>query len=403
MTYLAEPPTGVRYRTVAWLSVAAVLAYLCRNSIGAAESTIRSGLKFSESESGWFLGAFFWTYALFQVPAGALGKQYGTRAVLAGSAVLWSLGIALIGLAPNLPTLIIAQALMGLAQAAVFPCAVQSVSVWIPKARRASACAALTIGMQIGAILAAVLTGLLIERWDWRLVFLAYSAPGIVWAVGFFLSFHNHPDEDASLNAAERRLIDESGDEDADADPNLDADPDSPSDPGLGTERIWFQILTNRSILCLCGQQMFRAAGYSFFALWFPTFLQETRGVEIVKSTFLQGTVFTATLFGGLYGGTLVDSIYKRTNNLRWSRSGVGAACMLLCGLLIFLRLLRRERRCGGSALGRRGVHGGARGALCVCRDDRPRARARVVGVRLDEHDGQSRRRRDAGRHRLPV
>ena len=81
---------------------------------------------------------------------------------------------------------------------------------------------------------------------------------------------------------------------------------------------------------------MFRAAGYSFFALWFPSFLQETRGVKIDKSAFLQGTIFTATLFGGLLGGMLVDRIYKRTNHLRLSRSGVGASCMLMCGLLIF-------------------------------------------------------------------
>ena len=127
------------------------------------------------------------------------GKHYGTRTVLAGSAVLWSLGIALIGLATNLQTLILAQALMGLAQAAVFPCAVQSVSAWIPKTSRASSCAALTIGMQIGAIITAFLTGLLIKEWDWRNVFLAYSIPGSLWAVGFFLRFHNHPGEDFVL------------------------------------------------------------------------------------------------------------------------------------------------------------------------------------------------------------
>ncbi len=223
--------------------------------------------------------------------------------------------------------LILAQALMGLAQAAVFPCAVQSVSVWVPKTRRASFCAALTIGMQIGAIITAFLTGLLIKQWDWRIVFLAYSAPGILWAVGFFLRFHNHPSEDASVNSAERRLIDERPDEDSSSASNRDPN----SEP-----LAWFQILTNRSILCLCGQQMFRAAGYSFFAAWFPSFLQETRHVKIEKSAFLQGTIFTATLFGGLLGGMLVDRIYHRTGNLRWSRSGVGGSCMLICGLLIF-------------------------------------------------------------------
>ncbi len=92
IAFLAEPPTRIRYRIIVWLSVAAVLAYFCRNSVGVAESTIRKGLDFSESESGWFLGAFFWTYALFQVPAGALesGMERESCSVAARSSGRWA-------------------------------------------------------------------------------------------------------------------------------------------------------------------------------------------------------------------------------------------------------------------------------------------------------------------------
>jgi MFS transporter, ACS family, D-galactonate transporter len=306
-----------------WLSAAAVLAYFCRNSVGVAESTIRAQLKLSESEMGWFLGAFFWSYALFQVPAGYLGQRLGTRIVLGWSGITWSLGIILLGGASNLTMLIAAQLLMGLAQAAVFPCAVQSISVWIPESKRATACSALSIGMQIGAIITASLTGILITRQDWRLVFMGYAVPGVLWAIGFLANFRNHPAQHPAVNPAEYELINPQP---------LEYAAEAKKSPAMP----WLTIMSNRSILCLCGQQMFRAAGYAFFSLWFPTFLQETRGIKVAESGYLQTTVFMATLLGGLAGGLVVDAIYHRTKNLRLSRSGVGTVCMLCCSWLIF-------------------------------------------------------------------
>src|SRR5437016_13894908 len=67
-TAVRERPTWVRYRVVTWLTAAAALAYLCRNSLGVMESTIRQELGLTKVQSGWFQGAFFPTYLLLQVP-----------------------------------------------------------------------------------------------------------------------------------------------------------------------------------------------------------------------------------------------------------------------------------------------------------------------------------------------
>lgn len=319
-------PTHVRYHILAWLSVAAVLAYFGRNSIGVAESTIRGDLELTESEMGWFLGAFFWSYALFQVPAGYLGQRFGTRLVLGWSAITWSFGLLLLAGANNLFLLIASQLFIGIAQAAVFPCAVQSIALWFPEPRRATACSALSIGMQLGAVITASLTGLLLVLWDWRLIFIMYATPGLAWAIVFLARFHDRPEDDPSVSAAELELIKPSRTEET-----------SPSDANKKRGPTpWGLILTNRSVLCLCGQQAFRAAGYGFFATWFPSFLQKTRNIEVETSGIFQGLLFAATMIGGLSGGLLVDRIYKRTQNLKASRSGVGVLCMLCCSLLIF-------------------------------------------------------------------
>src|SRR5215203_4897931 len=76
---LTGRPTTVRYRALAWLTAAAGLAYLCRNAIGVPESAIREELGLTIRQSSWILSAFFWSYAIFQIPSGWFSERFGTR------------------------------------------------------------------------------------------------------------------------------------------------------------------------------------------------------------------------------------------------------------------------------------------------------------------------------------
>ena len=83
---------------------------------------------------------------------------------------------------------------MGAAQAGLFPAACYSVSHWIPLARRSFSCGVLSMGMQVGAIAAGLLTGTLIGLIGWRWVFVAYAAPGFVWAALFLIALSQRPE-----------------------------------------------------------------------------------------------------------------------------------------------------------------------------------------------------------------
>ncbi|MCA9077456.1 MAG: MFS transporter [Planctomycetaceae bacterium] len=321
---MTEQPTTIRYRTLSWLTVAAALAYLCRNSVGVAESSIREDLGLTLEQSGWFMGAFFWTYSLFQVPSGWAAERAGTRVALTLFALGWSAGCLGIGLAPGFWLLITAQLVMGVAQAGIFPASLNSIGHWMPLARRSLACGVLAGGMQVGAILAFLLAGPLIESFGWRSTFVTISLPSILFAIGFLIRFRNRPEQEARVNAPELRVI-----HSADASDESDGrtEPDELTELSV--------IFRSPEMWLLCGQQVCRAAGYMFFASWFPTFLQETRGVSIAESGYLSAIVLVGTLIGGLIGGQLTDLIWNRTGSLRISRSGVGAAALGGCALLI--------------------------------------------------------------------
>ena len=93
------PPTYVRYRVVAVSALMAILLYLDRFCISFAEQYIQEDLRLTDQQIGWMLSAFFWTYALAQVPSGWLTDRFGARLMLTIYILLWSLFTGLTGLA----------------------------------------------------------------------------------------------------------------------------------------------------------------------------------------------------------------------------------------------------------------------------------------------------------------
>ena len=319
---LSQPPTRIRYEVLGLLTLAAAIAYLTRNAVSVAESTIREDLGLTIRQSGWCMATFFWSYALLQVPSGSVAHRRGTRFAMVVFACGGSVAALGIAIAPGIGVLIMAQLLMGAAQAGNFPASCYSISHWMPLARRTLACGAIAVGMQVGAIVASTSTGALMETIHWRWVFALFALPGFLWSAAFLGRFRNQPDDDPKVNHAERAII-RSG--------------QLPQDSSTIKSRRtpWALIGRNSALWFLCGQQVCRGAGYMFFASWFPTFLQETRGVSVKDSGYLQALVFAGTLIGSLLGGLLTDWIWQRTRNLRTSRSGVGTTCLFGCALLI--------------------------------------------------------------------
>src|SRR5205085_1538468 len=96
---------------------------------------------------------------------------------------------------------------MGVAQAGIFPCSTASVARWFPAGRWALANGLLGSFMQIGAVVAVLLTGWLLAPLGWRWLFGLYALPGLVWAAWFLVWFRDSPRDHPAVNDAELLLI----------------------------------------------------------------------------------------------------------------------------------------------------------------------------------------------------
>jgi ACS family glucarate transporter-like MFS transporter len=324
-------PSAVRYLVLVALCLAAAIAYVPRNCINVAEEAIRSDLGLNKYEMSWVMSAFFLTYAVFQIPTGWLGHVWGTRRALALFACAWSVAGGLAGLALGLPLLLLTRLGMGVAQAGLFPCATASVAKWFPARRWALANGLLGSFMQVGAAAAAIATGLLLASLGWRWLFVLYALPGVAWAAWFFVWFRDSPEEHPDVNAAELALIQGTGE--ARQRPT----------PGARLPVPWLALLTSPALLCICGQQFFRAAGYMFYTSWFPTFLKETRDVSTPQAGVLTSLPLWAFMAGSAVGGLVSDWTFARTGSRRLSRQGLAVASMLACALLIVAAFFIRD------------------------------------------------------------
>ena len=140
----------------------AVLLYLDRFCVGIAEPYIRQDLGLTKQQMGNFLSAFFWTYALAQVPAGWMSDRYGARRMLTIYILTWSVFTALMGLAGGFVMLLITRAAYGLGQSGAYPTSSTIISRWIPLEGRGGASAIVSGGGRIGLVLAPIITTVLI-------------------------------------------------------------------------------------------------------------------------------------------------------------------------------------------------------------------------------------------------
>ena len=155
-------PTSVRHLIVFVAFLASVILYLDRFCVSFAENYIREDLGLTKSDMTWIQSAFFWSYALAQVPSGWMSDRFGARGIYAFYIVLWSVFTGLIGMAHGFMFLAMMRLGCGLWQAGAYPTSAALLGRWVPINRRGTASSFVGLGGRLGNAIAQLLTGYLI-------------------------------------------------------------------------------------------------------------------------------------------------------------------------------------------------------------------------------------------------
>jgi MFS transporter, ACS family, D-galactonate transporter len=287
--------------------------YLDRANLSVAMPSITDEFGISHTLEGLILGAFFWTYALFQLPAGHFIDKLGARVTYAFAVVWWSVFTALSAVATGATSLFGFRLGLGVGESASYPASAKVVSKWFPKRERALATSIYDSGARFGSAVALPAVAGLVAWLGWRGSFVVTGALGLFWAVAWLL-WYREPREKIDLSAEELEYIEHGGAR------SEDPTSDTASDPSGATQVRWRELFTYRTVWgMMIGFFCLNFVIY-FFITWFPTYLHDARGFSLLGTGFYGVIPAIVAIFGGWLGGWVSDRIYDRTGDLNKAR-----------------------------------------------------------------------------------
>lgn len=295
-----------RYFMVFGTFLLALLLYVDRICISVAKDPISEALYISDKQMGWVLAAFSLGYALFQTPAGILADRFGPRKILAAIVTIWSAFTALTGLAFNFISLLIVRFLFGAGEAGAFPGMSRAIYSWIPLKERGIVTGINFSGSRLGAAFALPLVVWLIDAFGWEATFFIFGAIGVLWAIAWYVLFHDSPEDHKGISEVEKEHILSTRQE---------------RDSAVSKEKIDFGILLKSKNMWLAMGQYFCSNFTFFFALtWLFPYIKDEYGLTTTEAGFYTALPLVFGAFGNWFAGWLIDLIFKKG---KWNKSRI--------------------------------------------------------------------------------
>ncbi|PYM14721.1 MAG: MFS transporter [Verrucomicrobia bacterium] len=279
----------VRHGVLRFAATLAILTYVDRVCISQAAPFMQEELGLTARGMGLAFSAFAWAYALFEIPGGWLGDRIGPRKVLLRVVILWSVFTAATGYVWNLGSLVIARFFFGMGEAGCFPNLTKAFMIWLPDQERTRAQAVLWLSARWGGAFTPLLVIWVMSWLSWRNTFVLFGLIGVVWSIFFHRSFRDENSADivAAREALERPPhpipLPLSGGEGA----RRAGEGKNVEGPTSRVHVPWRELLSSRTVWLLWVQYFCLTYGWFFYVTWLPTYLKETRGLELDQNAFM--------------------------------------------------------------------------------------------------------------------
>ena len=319
-----------RYVIVGITAVAALWMYIDRVCFSILARSIQTDLGIPDEQKADALGAFFLTYALFQIPTGLLADRFGPRLVLTISIAAWSFVTGMTAFATGFTGLIAIRLVLGITESGAYPAAAGLVKRWALPDERGRFNSIVALGGRAGgavapwmtAGLAILLAGWGLQSWqgsssgaNWRGVFVIYGACGLVVALLFWLLVRDTPDSTLASPVAIRK--------------------------SFGAElriiiRGILRLARSRVMWFFGLVQLGVNIGWAFLVTLLPDYLSERFQVPLEDRGTMQSVILATGCLGMIVGGLTADW-FRRKLGPRWGRAVplgftlAGCAAMCFC------------------------------------------------------------------------
>ena len=312
----------LRWSIGALLGAGVLVNYFDRISLSVAGPQLQIEFGLGPAGMGLLFSAFFWSYALLQIPSGLLLDRFGVTRIGRWCTLLWAVASTLTACAGGFAGVFLARMLLGVAEAPSFPANAKAIGHWFGRDERALSTALFDAAAKFSNVIGVPLVALAVVRFGWRWGFALVALLSFGYCVAFW-RWYRDPSRHARLSPEEHARILRAG-----------AVPEGVHPAGAGA--LLAALLRSRDVW---GATIgFAAYGYGFylFLTWLPGYLVQVMHMGVLKSaTFTAVPWACATVTDLLVGGWLIDWLIRRGHDASRVRklvllSGMG------CGLAVF-------------------------------------------------------------------
>ncbi len=312
----AKQPVFYRWLVFTVLALGYLLVYFHRTSPAVVALDMMADLQVGAAATGLLASAYFYPYALMQIPAGLLSDSWGPRKTISVFFALAGLGSILFGLAGSLATAIAARVLVGLGVAMLFVPTMKALTKWFKHEEFARAMGILMAVGGAGVFAAAGPLAWLSQQIGWRGSFMTIGGATLILAALVWLLVRNTPQElgYAAPNEPE----------------TLQAQPEA-----IGLWQGMKMVLSSRHFWPLAIWFFFTPGGvfFSFGGLWAGPYLMQVYGLSGTQA----GGVLSMLAVGMIVGSPILSWISDKVLVSRKKLILITSSCTVLLMLpLVF-------------------------------------------------------------------
>jgi MFS transporter, ACS family, glucarate transporter len=333
---VTDKRTHVRVWILAIILFLSTVAYADRSILSIAGSGIKDEFGLSAVQLGYVLSAFSWAYVLGQIPGGLLLDYAGTKIVYGVTLVIWSLstfalgfvGAFATGAADAVALIFTLRFILGFIEAPSFPANARIAVMWFPKSERGRASSLFASAQYFAVGIFSPIAGWLVSQFGWPWPFFVLGTIGFLAAI-VWRQYMHEPRKHPKVSQAELDYIIAGG-----GLVDVDTIKERKAKSRL-SGAVVKSLVTNRMLWCAyIGQYCTIALSY-FFITWFPIYLVQARGMDILHAGFATIAPSLFGFLGGISGGIISDWLIQHGWSVSWARKTPFVVGMFMASTLV--------------------------------------------------------------------
>lgn len=293
-TKASEKPSGYRWVVFCLLAFGYLLVYFHRLCPAVVALDMQADLHASGALLGFLAAAYFYPYALMQLPSGLLSDSWGPRKTITVFFALAGAASIFLGMVGSLGFAILARILVGLGVAMLFVPTMKVMTNWFKTEEFARMTGILMAVGGLGAYTASRPLAWLSDILGWRGSFVAIGVVTLIVAVAIWFLVRNTP-QDMGLPAVNRPAKDNPGKTET-----------------IGLAQGMKMVLSSGSFWILASWFFFSfCIFFSFGGLWGGPYLMHVYGLSKAEAGNILGMLALAMIVGSPFLSWLSDKVFR--------------------------------------------------------------------------------------------